>query len=163
MFGREISHLVNNIVGISPSTSLDPLTITALLARVESLSVCTGNPDQRYHSLARASDGYITGGYLFKGDVVTWNGEHHSGTICSVSCQILTQAKIVHGSWACTYPCSCSKHNRFSLATPMKFGNFAPYFMLFMPTIIVTSCTFHALFMPISCMFMAWTGYEQRL
>ena len=74
-----------------------------------------------------------------------------------------SQAKIVHGSWACICPCSCSKHNRFSLATPMKFGNFSPYFMLFMPTIIVTSCTVHAMFMPTSCMFMAWTGYEQRL
>ena len=74
-----------------------------------------------------------------------------------------SQAKIVHGSWACTCPCSCPKHNRFSLATPMKFGNFGPYFMLFMPTIIVTSCTVHAMFMPSSCMFMAWTGYEQRL
>ena len=72
------------------------------------------------------------------------------------------QAKIVNGSWACTCPCSCSKHNRFSLATPMKFGNFAPYFMLFMPTIIVTSCTVHALFMPSSCMFMAWTGYDMN-
>ena len=54
------------------------------------------------------------------------------------------QAKIVHGFWACTCPCSCSKHNRFSLATPMKFGNFGSYFMLFMPTIIITSCTVHA-------------------
>ena len=43
----------------------------------------------------------------------------------------------------------------FSLATPMKFENFGPYFMLFMPTIIVTSCTVHALFMTSSCMFMA--------
>ena len=36
----------------------------------------------------------------------------------------------------------------------MKFGNFGPYFMLFMPTIIVTSCSVHALFMPSSCMGM---------
>ena len=55
--------------------------------------------------------------------------------------------RIVHGSWVCACPCSCSKHNRFSLATPMKFGNFGPYFMLFMPTIIVTSCPVHAQFM----------------
>ena len=72
----------------------------------------------------------------------------------------MSQAKIVHGSWACTCPCSCSKHNRFSLATPMKFGNFGPYFMLFMPTIIVTSCTVHAQFMPSSCPVHACSWHE---
>ena len=91
------------------------------------------------------------------------------GTVTLAILRLITWKKnlvwrnIVHGSWACTYPCSCSEHNRFSLATPIKFGNFGPYFILFMPTIIVTSCSVHALFMPSSCMFMAWTGYEQRL
>ena len=80
-----------------------------------------------------------------------------------IETKITKTTKIVQGSWACTCPCSCSKHNRFSLATPMKFGNFGKYFMLFMPTIIVTLCTVHALFMPSSCMFIAWTGYEPRL
>ena len=50
----------------------------------------------------------------------------------------------------------------FSQQQAMKFGDFGSYFMLFMPTVIViTSCTFHALFMPSSrcswaCINWAW-------
>ena len=86
----------------------------------------------------------------------------YSGSQCNAMTYVLrsVQAKIVHGSWACAYPCSCLKDNRSSLATPMKFGNFGPYVMLFMPTIIVTSCTVHALFMPSSCMLMGMNMYE---
>ena len=34
------------------------------------------------------------------------------------------------------------KNNRFSLTTLLKFGNLGTHFMLFVPTIVITSYTF---------------------